>query len=644
MLSYAIEPPNKEVYLMTVYVYSKKDEGFVEKNKALALWPSGLQYLPFENLDTLDPANVTHLLVTGWVKEIKKVMEVAYGHDITLGIIPTPKQKELIRTLELPSKTEEAIVLALTPSEKKVDLLFCNDTIVLQEVVIGDAPPLDHFDTVLKGKSVFDRIKLFWRTLKTVKHLQHSKVKIRNAKENEMDVSAVGMVGIEYNNSTFAAKLFGNKLSASDGKLLLVILSPTSMMQYMGYLFQSLVSYATPKALPRSVGYISSSEIQIDSEHFLSVRIDSTEGSKLPIRLKVLPETLALSVGEKFWEKQKNTQSDKDSIKIDHLPSDKESADYLSKTIPLFSHASQEQYTVLFSNLREEGKLNTVYIMLLILSTLIATFGLFVNSSSVVIGAMLLAPLMQPIVSLSMGVLRQDSALEINGAKSIFWGVLAVLVTAALVATFTPIERLTVEMSGRLSPTILDLFIAIVSGVAAAYVKSNEKILSSLAGVAIAVALVPPLAVAGIGLGWANWHMFMMAFLLFTTNLVGIVLAAAFTFMILGFSPLHVAKKGIMTWMVIVSLVSIPLYNAFKQMEEDIKTQKTLTNLAFHLKEHEVKLTKVQLIHNPAIDEIRTEVISSGILSKEEKKILKETILKSLDKEAEVVVTFRYKL
>jgi uncharacterized hydrophobic protein (TIGR00271 family) len=316
----------------------------------------------------------------------------------------------------------------------------------------------------------------------------------------------------------------------------------------------------------------------------------------------------------------------------------------LSKTIPLFSHASQEQYTTLFSNLREEGKLNSVYIILLILSTLIATFGLFVNSSSVVIGAMLLAPLMQPIVSLSMGVLRQDSALEINGAKSIFWGVLAVLVTAALIATFTPIERLTTEMSGRLSPTILDLFIAIVSGVAAAYVKSNEKILSSLAGVAIAVALVPPLAVAGIGLGWANWHMFMMAFLLFITNLVGIVLAAALTFVILGFSPLHVAKKGIMTWIVIVSLVSIPLYNAFKQMEEDIKTQRTLTNLTFHLKQHEVKLTKVQLIHYPTIDEIRTEVISSGILSKEEKKTLKETILKSLDKEAEVIVTFRYKL
>jgi len=629
---------------MIIYVYSEEEQDFVEKNKELDIWPEMLQYLLFSELDRIDPEKVSHLLVTGCVKEIKEVMHMAYSHDITLGIIPTPKQKELIRTLDLPSGVEASVTLALTPAEKKLDLLFCNDTIVLQEVVIGDAPPLDHFDTVLKGKTFFDRIKLFWMTLRKVKQLQHSKIKITDAKENEMELSAVGIVGVEYNNSTFAAKLLSSKLSAQDGKLLLVILSPTSIMQYMGYLFQSLVSYITPKTLPSSVGYISSAEVTIETEKALSVRIDSAEIFKTPVHLHVKPEVLGLSVGEKFWEKQKISQSTKDSIKIDHLPSDKESSEYLAKAIPLFTHASQEQYTTLFTNLREEGKLNSVYITLLILSTMIATFGLFINSSSVVIGAMLLAPLMQPIVSLSMGVLRQDTGLELNGVKSIFWGVLAVLFTAAFIATFTPMERVTAEMAGRLSPTILDLFVAIVSGVAAAYVKSNEKILGSLAGVAIAVALVPPIAVAGIGLGWGNWHMFMMAFLLFITNLVGIVFAAAFTFVILGFSPLRVAKKGILTWLLIVTLVAIPLYSAFKQMEEDVKIQRILSNLSFNLGEHNIKLTQVKLIHRHKVNEIRCEVISTGILSKNEKTLLKEVILKSIDKEADVVVTFRYRL
>jgi len=282
--------------------------------------------------------------------------------------------------------------------------------------------------------------------------------------------------------------------------------------------------------------------------------------------------------------------------------------------------------------------------ILLILSTMIATFGLFINSSSVVIGAMLLAPLMQPIVSLSMGVLRQDSDLEFNAAKTIFWGVLAVLLTAAVISLFTPIERLTTEMAGRLSPTILDLFVAIASGAAAAYAKSNEKIIGSLAGVAIAVALVPPLAVAGIGLGWGNWHMFSMSFLLFVTNLVGIVLSAAFTFVLLGFSPLAIARKGIMIWMSIVFAVAIPLYSSFDTMKEDIQIQRTLANVSFSLGRHDIQLTQIQLIHHTETDEIRCEVISTGLLNIEEKKLLKEAILKSINKEAEVIVTFRYRL
>ena len=629
---------------MIIYVYSDEDQNFVEENKALSIWPEEIQYIPFSDLSTLNPSEVSHLLVTGWVKEIKFVMQMAYTHEITLGVIPTPKQKELIRTLDLPPKIEDIIALALTPAEKKLDILLCNGTIVLQEVVIGDAPPLDHFDTVLKGKTFFDRIKLFWMTLRKVKQLKHTQMQITDAKENEMNISAVGLVGVEYNNGTFAAKLLSSRLSANDGKLLLVILSPTSILQYIGYLFQSLVSYITPKSLPRSVGYISSSEITITPKTSLSVRIDASEIEKTPVHLKVEQEVLALSVGEKFWEKQNNSATERDSIKVDHLPSDKESAEYLGKAIPLFTHASQEQYTTLFRTLRDDGTLNSVFITLLILSTMIATFGLFINSSSVVIGAMLLAPLMQPIVSLSMGVLRQDSTLQINGAKTIFWGVLTVLLTAAIIALFTPIERLTSEMAGRLSPTILDLFVAIVSGITAAYVKNNEKILSSLAGVAIAVALVPPIAVAGIGLGWGDWHMFMMAFLLFTTNLVGIVLAAALTFIVLGFSPLSVAKKGIATWIVIVSLVAIPLYSAFIQMQEDIKIQRLLANLSFKLQKHEVTLTHVRLFHKPKNDEIRCEVIATGILSAKEKKTLKEAILKSIDKEAEVIVTFRYRL
>ncbi len=625
------------------YFYGTVEEAYLEKIKT-QLEEEKVAYFPLSQMCSIELDNFAHLIVSGTLKEIKEVLALALRHDKSVGIVPLPKQKELMKTFELSSKLDESIAQALLRSEEKIDILFSNDEIVLQEVVIGDAPPLDQFDTALKDKTLFGRIELFFHTMGKVKKLHHTKMKLTDAKENEIKFSAVGLVGVEYNNATFASKLISKQINSSDGKLSLVILAPISMLQYMGYLFNSLVSRWTLDRLPQSVGYIRSSALKIESGRPLDVLIDSDVKQNTPVQLKTQAKALALSVGEKFWEKQGSETNGKDSIKIDHLPSDEESAGYLSKTIPFFSHASQEQYATLFANLREESKISSTFMILLILATMIATFGLFINSSSVIIGAMLLAPLMQPIVSLSMGVLRQDSTLQLDGAKTIFIGVLAVLFTAAIIAFFTPIERLTTEMAGRLSPTILDLFVAIASGIAAAYAKSNEKILGSLAGVAIAVALVPPIAVAGIGLGWADWHMFSTAFLLFATNLVGIVLAASFTFVILGFSPISIARKGIITWMAIVALVAIPLYSSFEKMKEDIHIQNMLANLHLNLGQNEVTLTHIVLVKHANKLEVRCEVIASGFLNKEEKVLLKEVVEKTIGRKAEVIATFRYRL
>ena len=634
---------------MITYIYAKKAQKFIDKNRALEIWKESLNdkevdYLSFEDMTLLRLEEVSHLIVTGDIDEIKLVMGLAHQNNISLGIIALPEQKELRRTFDLPLKIEEGIKQALKIGEKKLDILYCNGGIVLYEVVIGDVPPLDEFDSILNGKTYFDRVKIFYTTLKKVKNLKHTQIKITDAKENEVKISAIGMVGIEYNNNTFASKLISSRLSANDGKLSIVILSPTSILNYIGYLFNSLVSHTTFKSLPKSVGYMSSSTFTIETKTPLSVLVDLKPLEETPIHLEVEEKVLALSVGGKFWEQQAKQTSIKDSIKIDHLPCDEDRTAYFSQAIPFLSHATTQQYASLFKNLREESRVNRDFMVLLIFATMIATFGLFINSGSVIIGAMLLAPLMQPIVSLSMGVLRQDNDLQINGIKTIIIGIIAVLTTAGLIALFTPIERLTPEMSGRLSPTILDLFVAMVSGLAAAYAKTNEKVLGSLAGVSIAVALVPPIAVAGIGLGWLDFNMFYSAFLLFLTNLVGIVFSASFMFWLLGFSPFHLAKKGMISFMVIVGVISIPLYSSFSTMKADILVQKTLSNLTLNVGEHEVKLTHIELFHRKKSEEIRCEVIASDALSKKEKKYLKSEIIRRIDKEVEVIVTFRYLL
>jgi uncharacterized hydrophobic protein (TIGR00271 family) len=257
---------------------------------------------------------------------------------------------------------------------------------------------------------------------------------------------------------------------------------------------------------------------------------------------------------------------------------------------------------------------------------------------------MLLAPLMQPIVSLSMGMLRQDVKLFKNSIITVVTGILITLFTAMMIAYMIPMQELTQEMASRISPTLLDMFVAIVSGIAAAYVKNDEKISSSLAGVAIAVALVPPLAVSGIGIGWGEWSIFFNSLLLFITNLIGIVLAGAITFMILGYAPIKVAKRGIIIWGIVTTLIAIPLYHSFEAMRDRSNIQKTLSNLKFYIDKKPIHLSRVEYRDSIPRNEIRCEVILSEKLTKTQRNYLKKVINKVVNKPIDIIVTFRYQL
>ena len=627
------------------YIYNKTEEKFVNKSIKYLLSKEILfEKIEINDLESILIEENTHFLLTGQLYDIKSVLNIASSSGVSVGIIPLPKQKELISTFNLSSNLEKSIDMALIPSKEKIDLLYCDEEMVLQEVVIGDVPPLDCFSSSMDGTSFWQRIKSFVVIIKKVRHLKHTSFKITTSKEKVLNFSAIGAVGVEYNNRTFASKLIHAHLKTNDGRLSLVILSPASMLQYVQYIFGTHILKQTPKSLPSSVGYIHSSRLLVEPTRELSVTIDSDRCKTTPVLLETKVEALSLSVGEKFWEQRTNERSTKENVKVDHLPSDKEMSNYLGKSIPLFAHASKEQFWDLFSSLREDAQLSSTFMTLLVLATMIATFGLYINSSAVIIGAMLLAPMMQPIVSASMGLLRQDNTLLLNSMKSIFLGVLAVLFSAMIIALLLPMEQLTSEMNGRLSPTILDMFVAIVSGVAAAYAKSNEKIIGSLAGVSIAVALVPPIAVSGIGLGWGDWSMFSSAFLLFITNLVGIIMAAALTFMMLGFSPIHIAKKGISYAITLVAIVSIPLYISFEKMIEKVKVEQVLSSFEYKIATKKIHLQHIELQKHDSKLEVRCEVISSDILSREEKALLKQKISDEVGEEVDVLASFLYRL
>jgi uncharacterized hydrophobic protein (TIGR00271 family) len=185
--------------------------------------------------------------------------------------------------------------------------------------------------------------------------------------------------------------------------------------------------------------------------------------------------------------------------------------------------------------------------VLLILSTAIATLGIMADSTAVVIGAMLVAPLMTPIMGVSVAIVNgwprrvSLSFATIAGGVAVSIGVAWIL--AAWVPELVPIDANS-QIQSRISPTLIDLLIAIAAGAAGAYATIDRRVSSSITGVAIAVALVPPLGVAGIMLKSGEFGDAGGAFLLFLTNLVAIILTASVVFVVGGLVPIGQFKSN----------------------------------------------------------------------------------------------------
>ena len=186
------------------------------------------------------------------------------------------------------------------------------------------------------------------------------------------------------------------------------------------------------------------------------------------------------------------------------------------------------------------------FVSLMMLSTAIAVFGLLGDSTAVVIGAMLVAPLMFPVLGVAAAIVMGWPRRIVNRVLLVSAGSLLAVLLAAAISFLVPgrATPLPAELMARTSPNLLDLGIALAAGAAGAYGQVRRHASDVLTGVAVAVALVPPLAVVGITLQLTEWQLSLGATLLFLANVVGIVIAASATFLAAGFVPGRNPLKG----------------------------------------------------------------------------------------------------
>ena len=245
---------------------------------------------------------------------------------------------------------------------------------------------------------------------------------------------------------------------------------------------------------------------------------------------------------------------------------------------------------IAFLQMTDQGKANIaneilgesyagkLYWLELVLSSVVATLGLLTNSIPVVIGAMLIAPILAPIKAFSFAVTTGNRHIYFKALKILLLSIVVAVGSSFVITLIVPFADLTTEVMARTSPTIVDLFIALASGIIAILSLGFKKLSESIAWVAMAVALMPPLCVIWVGLQFLNRDVTAGSGLLFLTNLIAIIVVGIIIFYAFGFFPTNkLGQKRSITMSIIIILtitvLTIPLWKAMETIAYNFSTR-----------------------------------------------------------------------
>ena len=301
--------------------------------------------------------------------------------------------------------------------------------------------------------------------------------------------------------------------------------------------------------------------------------------------------------------------------------------------------------------LREASHPSFDFFLMVVLSCVIATLGLLIDSPATIIGAMLVAPLMSPIIGMGLSSIVGDERLLGDAASALIRGAaLAVLISFLITFSnrfmpFIALQELPAEVLARTHPGPIDLGIALAGGLAAAYALAQPNLSAALPGVAIATALMPPLCTIGIGLALQRLEIAGGATLLFLTNAVTIAFAASLVFFALGFSPRLINKSGRLPRSLMVSaLLTISLLAPLSYISFQFVQTATLNQqIDTVIKDEVSKLTDAELVEwnsNISGDTLNLSIVlrTATLLRYEDSQALQRAIADRLQRKVAIVV------
>lgn len=333
----------------------------------------------------------------------------------------------------------------------------------------------------------------------------------------------------------------------------------------------------------------------------------------------------------------------------------------------------------IINEIKDECSFSPQFFILLILSAAVATLGLIIDNGVVVIGAMLLSPILYPIVGLSLSTVISDKQLLRASIVMALSSILVTIAVASVISLLSPISEFNSEILIRTNPTIFDMIIALSVGIAAILIITWPKFSNHAAGVAVAASLLESLCITGIGLTYGDWSIAYGSFMLFLTNLASVLFAGIVIFAIIGFFKRENEEQrkslemGLILSLSVVLLIGLQLIfslknileknnvesrvrdvftNEFTKISEDIKVE--AINFSGSYKESpiaiesEIKvpsnitinLTQKNQIVEQLTDELKKEIDLElrvipvlKVVAEEKEKGGKDTIVRKIEKE-----------
>ena len=286
------------------------------------------------------------------------------------------------------------------------------------------------------------------------------------------------------------------------------------------------------------------------------------------------------------------------------------------------------------ASLIEDSQLTLNFLVLLMGSCLIATLGLIINSTAVIIGAMIIAPLMMPLRGFAFAAIEGDRELLRISISSIAIGTLVGIGMSWLAGILMGIPEFGSEVLARTQPTLIDLVIALAAGAISSYAKIRPEMGDALPGTAIAVALMPPLCVVGLTLSQGQWVYSSGAFLLYLTNLLGISLACTIVYVVAGYTRNDNQFSRTLSWGVstaLMLLLFVPLglssVDLVRKSRLNYSMRTLLSNSAL-LARRDVELLETRIIWN--MSEIELMVRATEPITSEEVDIIEQAVASEL--------------